>query len=80
MDDGVDRPVKHPSASASYVSSLAVGGAEGELFGGVGYRRDDFRNLTLLEEKATIRSSFTSVDSTAPSLPPIGEVPCCDVE
>lgn len=63
-----------------YGSPLSLGGAEGELFGGVGYRRDDFRNLALLEEKAIIRSSCASLDSTVPSLPPIGEVPCSDVE
>ncbi|GAB0493840.1 hypothetical protein MMPV_005126 [Pyropia vietnamensis] len=83
VNDAADRPVKHLEATdeGAYASPLSLGGAEGELFGGVGYRRDDFRNLTLLEEKAKILNSCASFkDSTAPSLPPIGEVPCSDME
>jgi len=55
--------------------SLQAGGVEGELFGGVGYRRDDFRNLTLEEERASIRES-----NALPLLPPIGELPSTDPE
>jgi len=64
---------------ASFVSppsdSLQTGGVEGELFGGVVYRRGDFRNLTLEEERASIHKS-----NALPLLPPIGELPSTDPE
>ncbi|OSX76296.1 hypothetical protein BU14_0199s0003 [Porphyra umbilicalis] len=64
-----------PAAALSRRDSLQAGGVEGELFGGVGYRRDDFRNLTLEEERASIRES-----NALPLLPPIGELPSTDPE